>query len=149
MNSYSEIPFWKVLLTAAEEAHKLGEYARVEALLKRAVLAAGEGAEPVDLALALVHLGDMYEHQGRHLESEEAYRKASEIYDSFPGNDLLLAMTLRNLADVLCELDRHEEGAELRARALRLIFEAQQNGIQIADGRAVLKLPRPSESMPK
>ena len=107
---------------------KSNDILRMEATLRAAVRTARRsfGSEHVGVALCLIQLADLYQHEQRFVEAEVVYRQAAEIYETLGiGHELLLAIALRSLALTLCAQQRHAEAAAVSAKATRLILEFQ------------------------
>lgn len=99
-----------------------------EASLKRAIRAAkrGNSVEHPNVALTFIDLGDFYARSENFEQSEGAYRAAVEIYENLGvGHELLLAMALRSLSNVLFAQRKSSESAACDHRAQRLILNFQ------------------------
>ncbi len=99
-----------------------------EASLKRAIRAAKRrnSAEHPNVALAFLELGDFYARSENCEQSEGAYRAAVEIYENLGvGHELLLAIALRSLCNVLFAQEKTSESESCDQRAQRLILNYQ------------------------
>jgi tetratricopeptide (TPR) repeat protein len=99
-----------------------------QATLTRGVKSAVKdfGTVHVDVALALLNLGDFFEQQNRLDQAELAYRQAADIYELLGvGHELLQAIALRSLATTVFDQGRMAEATSLRTRACHLIISNQ------------------------
>jgi tetratricopeptide (TPR) repeat protein len=99
-----------------------------QAALTRAVKSAVKifGTVHVDVALALLNLGDFFEQQNRLDQAEVAYKQAVDIYELLGvGHELLQAIALRSLASAVFDQGRMAESTSLRTRACHLIIGNQ------------------------
>ncbi len=99
-----------------------------EAQLSRKVkIAAREnGHEHPDVALAFVDLGDFYLSEERFVDSAEAFKRATDIYEMLgEGHQLLAAMAMRSLSAALVAQGKYAEGIVINKQARALILSYQ------------------------
>jgi tetratricopeptide (TPR) repeat protein len=99
-----------------------------QAALTRGVKSAVKafGTVHVDVALALLNLGDFFEQQSRFDQAEVAYKQAADIYELLGvGHELLQAIALRSLAITVFDQGRIAEATSVRMRACHLIVSNQ------------------------
>jgi hypothetical protein len=101
---------------------------RLAVNLKRAVRVARRtyGTEHVEVAMALIQLGDYLSADERFDESARAFRQAASIYESLGvGHELLLALALRSLAHCSYAMDNYADGSRTNEQAMQLIRDYQ------------------------
>lgn len=80
------------------------------------------GSEHVEYANATLALGDYLNFQKKFEEAEQLYRQAAEIYERLGlGHELLLAIALRSLSQVLHVQGKSQESQPLWEQANKLI----------------------------
>lgn len=121
MDHSDQLAAWEALIASAEGAHASVDPQVAEDFYQQAIKHARLcfGESDIKLAHSWLYLGDFLEHQERYQEGETAYNNAITIYKECE-NPLLIAIAMRNLAQVVCAQGRHQEGIELRAYARRL-----------------------------
>lgn len=131
MDPSGEFSFWEAVTKAAEDAHARGEFELAEKHYRQAIDQAAKafGSTHVTAAHSWLYFGDFLEHQERYGEAETAYRCAVEIYDKY-GHLVLFALSLRNLAQVVCAQGRHNEGGDLRNRARVILSKAIEQDLR-------------------
>ena len=99
----------------------LGDRERARALFAESVAVAGEAGDPLRLAHALRHLGQVNRDLGRLEEAERCYEEALGLYDrAGRAHPVDYANALRPMAALREELGEVEEAQVLWGRALRL-----------------------------
>ncbi|HEY9776970.1 MAG TPA: tetratricopeptide repeat protein [Planktothrix sp.] len=101
---------------------------RLEITLKRELRTSRRnfGIQHVNVAMALIHLGDFFVNQQRYKEASTAFRQAGSIYEQLGvGHELLWAIALRSLSQCLFAMEEYAEARAVTAQATDLILSYQ------------------------
>ena len=119
----------KITALVNKDCHGQGQRSlKKQATLTRAVRAAVRafGADHVNVALALLNLGDFFQQQNRFDQAESTYERAADIYERLGlGHELLLAIAIRSWANALFDQGQTEKAESLRLQARLLMINNQ------------------------
>lgn len=121
MDTYQKVLAWKERLTTAESASREGNRARAELLYKQALDMSGTLSDN-ERVTTLIHLADFYAGAQSYAKAEPLYRQAVEIYErTFGPRNIIGAMCLRSLGEVLEALGKEAEAQTIKTRATEIL----------------------------
>lgn len=121
MDSHQKVLAWRNRLTAAEKASKGGNRSKAELLYKQALEMSPALSEQERLT-SVIHLADFYCAQKDYIHAEPLYRQAAESYEKhFGRRNIIGAMCLRSLGEVLEALGKESEASSVKTKAMEIL----------------------------